>query len=84
MKIRTMNNVQEQDDYKVFKREGYDCRCAICDYLSNKLLTVNTLHERKLCGGSRTSQQSFVSLCRASSMRVYDIVIWVCEFYCTM
>jgi hypothetical protein len=45
-------------------------------FRSNELSSLNTLHERKLYGRSRTREQSFVSVYYDSSVSIDNIMMY--------
>jgi hypothetical protein len=52
---------------------------VISGYHRNELSIVNTLHERKLCSRSRSSEQFFISLRCVYSVSTDHIFMWMCE-----
>jgi hypothetical protein len=63
------------------EREIYHCHYPVSDYHSNELSNVKTLHERKLCSRSRTSEHFFVSVYHVYSVSIDSLLMWICVKY---
>jgi hypothetical protein len=64
----------------------YASDLSISGYRGNKLSSVNTLHEHKLCSRSLNSEQSFILVYCVYSLSNESILMWICELWyiCTM
>jgi hypothetical protein len=71
-----------QKNTKFFKPEIYHCHYSTSGNHNNELLSVNTLHERKLCSKSRMSKQVLFE-CIVSIMWVL-IIIWCVYVKCSI